>query len=40
MYENIKKFKSELVRANSSFEVYEILDMIEQLGKVRLSNVY
>ena len=38
--ENIKKFKSELVRANSSFEVYEILDMIEQLGKVRLSNVY
>lgn len=38
--ENIKKFKSELVRANSSFEVYEILDLIEQLGKVRLSNVY
>ena len=38
--ENIKKFKSELVRANSSFEVYEILDMIEQLGKGRLSNVY
>lgn len=38
--ENIKKFKSELVRANSSFEVYQILELIEQLGKVRLSNVY
>ena len=38
--ENIKKFKSELVRANSSFEVYEILNMIEKLCQVRLSNVF
>ena len=38
--ENIKKFKSKLVRANSSFEVYEVLDMIKKIGKVRLSNVF